>query len=664
MKTALKWTGIVLGVLIVAIILFAAFFDWNMLRGPIARQASAATGRTVRIDRDLKVHLLSWTPSATINGLKIGNPDWAGKENMAEVKGITVSVKLLPLLKGDVILPVLEIQQPRIYLVRQESGRANWDFGKKDKKESKPTKLPAIRRFIVDGGKLTILDEQRHLMFVGALNSSERAGRSNETAFRLEGKGALNREPFLLKVSGGPLINIQPDKPYPFDAEIRAGATHLTAKGQIAKPFDLGSFETTASVSGNDLADLYYLTALALPNTPPYSLKGQIRREGATFHVRNMVGKVGDSDLEGDMRVNTASGRPDVKADLRSKMLDLDDLGAIFGGAPKTGKGETASPKQKKIAQKMEASDRLLPDATLQVDRVRSMDATVHYRADAINITKIPLKEVLLDLTLDHGVMTIHPVQVTMPQGKLVADIRLDARKNVPISDMDARLNNIRLETLAGAKTPGGEAPLSGTLQARAKLHMTGNSVHRAASTADGTVTFVIPHGEIRAAFAELISVNAARGLGLLLSKDQQKTELRCAVANFPTQDGVMTAQPLVFDTEPTIVTGTGTINLKTEALDLDIEGKSKHFSVTHLMAPVTIGGHLRKPAIGIKPAKPAAQVAAAVALGVVLTPLASILPFVDPGLADDANCGALLAQAKQNGASTKAVAPAKSAKP
>ena len=39
---------------------------------------------------------------------------------------------------------------------------------------------------------------------------------------------------------------------------------------------------------------------------------------------------------------------------------------------------------------------------------------------------------------------------------------------------------------------------------------------------------------------------------------------------------------------------------------------------------------------------------AAGVAL--VLSPLAAILPFVDPGLGKDADCGALLAQAKAQG--------------
>jgi hypothetical protein len=55
----------------------------------------------------------------------------------------------------------------------------------------------------------------------------------------------------------------------------------------------------------------------------------------------------------------------------------------------------------------------------------------------------------------------------------------------------------------------------------------------------------------------------------------------------------------------------------------------------------------LEKPRIGIEPEKALAQAAAATALGTLLTPVAAILAFVDPGLAKNADCAALLSQAE-----------------
>jgi hypothetical protein len=52
-------------------------------------------------------------------------------------------------------------------------------------------------------------------------------------------------------------------------------------------------------------------------------------------------------------------------------------------------------------------------------------------------------------------------------------------------------------------------------------------------------------------------------------------------------------------------------------------------------------------PHVGVEPKKALVQVAAATALGVLLTPVASILAFVDPGLAKNADCAPLLEQAQ-----------------
>ena len=46
-----------------------------------------------------------------------------------------------------------------------------------------------------------------------------------------------------------------------------------------------------------------------------------------------------------------------------------------------------------------------------------------------------------------------------------------------------------------------------------------------------------------------------------------------------------------------------------------------------------------------------------AVALAVLLTPLAGVLPFIDPGLAKNADCASLLTEAQQKGAPVKASA-------
>jgi uncharacterized protein involved in outer membrane biogenesis len=644
-----------------AIVVFLVIFDWNWFRGPVGRLASARLNREVVITGDLRVHPWSFSPKVEAYGVRVAQPDWAAKADpkgspagsqMAKVDRIAVQIKLLPLLKGDVILPLLAIDRPDVRLLREASGRANWTFGD-PKAPQKPLKLPAIQHFIINDGQLRYEDQQRDIFFLGTVSSNEHATNDGRGKFVLEGKGQLNRAPFTALVTGGPLLNISPNRPYPFDAQVDAGSTHVTAKGDITKPFDLGRFETQVSVSGTDLNRLYALTGLALPNTPPYKISGHLSRKGERFDFNKLTGRVGDSDVSGDLFVLMGKERPYLEADLQSQRLDFDDLGSLVGAAPAVGRGETASAGQKVEAGKRDATQRLLPDATLQVERVKAMDAKVKYRALAVNAPGLPLKKVRAELTLEKGVLTLDPIAFTFSRGDLTGKIRLDANPKVPRTDLDLRLTNAKLEDFIPIQS-GGKPAIEGGVMARAKLTGYGNSVHRAASSANGQVTVVSPKGEIRQAFAELLGVNASKGLILLLSKDNRETSVRCAVADFSVKDGVMRANQIVADTGVVLAKGKGTIDLQNERLDLKIDGDSKKPRLVRLFIPITIRGPFLAPKVGLDTGGAVAQGGVAVALGTFLTPLAAILPFVTGGEAKDADCASLVAEARSDGAPVK----------
>jgi uncharacterized protein involved in outer membrane biogenesis len=127
-RHVLAWTGVTLGVLIGAVILALLLIDWNAMKGPIERMASERSGRTVKIAGDIDVRPWSWTPSIAVSGLTLGNPPWEAAKPMAKIERLQVQIKLLPLLKGDVILPRVELIHPEVYLHREASGRANWTF--------------------------------------------------------------------------------------------------------------------------------------------------------------------------------------------------------------------------------------------------------------------------------------------------------------------------------------------------------------------------------------------------------------------------------------------------------------------------------------------------------------------------------------------------------
>jgi uncharacterized protein involved in outer membrane biogenesis len=190
------------------------------------------------------------------------------------------------------------------------------------------------------------------------------------------------------------------------------------------------------------------------------------------------------------------------------------------------------------------------------------------------------------------------------------------------------------------------DSPLSGTLTGRVQLDGVGDSMHRVASSAHGTVSVVVPHGGFNQAFAELTGIDVGKGLGLLLTKKDSQAAIRCSVIDFQGNDGVFRAKTFFIDTTDVLIKGQGDVDLGTERLDLKLTGEPKHVRFTRLRSPITVGGTLADPSFGLDVKKLAVQGAVAAALGTVLTPVAAVLAFVDPGLAKDQNCAQALADA------------------
>lgn len=636
-----------LSALILLIVGFLVIFDWNWLRGPIGGLASAQLRRTVVLAGDLDVHPWSLTPRAEIHDLRIAQPDWAVKagarpgEQMATIGRLEASLQLPDLLRGRTVLGFVRVRHAKLHLIRDRDGRGNWEFGSRQK--GKSARLPAVRRLLIDRAELRLDDVQRKAVFRGVVSTEESTTGEGAGRFLLKGDGSLNRARFTARIEGEPLLDISPSRPYRFKARVEAGATRIAADGQIDRPFDLNRFGARFSLSGADMNDLYVLTGIVLPNTPPYRVSAGLVRDGGRWHLNKARGMIGESDIAGQLTVDTTDEKPYLTADLRSRRVDFDDLGAFFGTPTRQVAGETRSTPV--------VGGRLLPDATLQVDRIRAMNADVKYRADAVNAPGLPLRQVSLDLDLRDGVLKMNPISFSLDRGAISGTVVLNATGDVPYTDLDLRMTGGRIEDWVTTRVQNLPV-IEGALAARLKLSGSGNSVHRAASNANGSLTLVAPRGEVRQAFAELLGVNVSAGLIKLLSEDPKTTPLRCAVADFQVRNGVARSNRILADTGVVLVEGGGTINLEKETMNLRFEGDSKKPRLLRLFVPITVKGPLTKPAVGVETGQLVGQGGVAAGLAA-LNPFGAILAFVDPGLANDANCNTLVREGRRRGAPT-----------
>ena len=156
---------------------------------------------------------------------------------------------------------------------------------------------------------------------------------------------------------------------------------------------------------------------------------------------------------------------------------------------------------------------------------------------------------------------------------------------------------------------------------------------------------FVTPSGEVREAFAELTGINVTRGLGLLLTDDDSKIGVRCGVAQLPGAQRHRARAHHRVRHRDHADPGRGTVSLRDETLDLRLQGEPKEARLIrvaradHVDRPLAHARDRRRCGTRGRSRRHRRGARALVA------PIAAVLPFVDLGLAEDANCGALLAR-------------------
>jgi hypothetical protein len=617
-----KWLWVGLGVL--AIVTLGAigvltFLDSGYFRKTLIEYVAARTGRRVEVDGPLTVHFLSSSPSLTAERVTLGNPPWMPPGVMAQVGKLTLQFDF-PLPGRTSSVQKLEMTSATLHLVRDAAGRGNWQWSPPGTPRRGEGRL--IRSLSMPNARVELDDARRHLQFSGTISAQDVNGAAGDAPpLRIEGNGQLNGRPVQFTINADPLATATHDRPYGFSFVERSGDTQLTGSGHLLQPFDPGVLDTTFDASGASLRELYFLVGISLPETAPFTLTGTLARRGPRSEFRQLLARFGKSDVQGNVLTHVVDGHPRFDADVHSGLLRFADLGRH---------GADGSPVR------VVPSKFVVPDAQLPLQGLRNRNWVVRYQADSIEMRGQSLHAFATDATGDQGVLAAPAFTATFNEAQLTGSVKIDAKDDSPKTDLDLKIKGLELSHFLqkGLIKP----PFGGALQARIQVTGRGNSLHEFASSANGMVTAVLPHGSMRASLAELTGINL-RGIGLKFSKSEEEASVRCAIASFQAKDGTLSANRLIVDTEPVVITGNGAIHLDSETLDLTLHGQPRDAQLVRMRSPIYVRGSLRHPEFGVNRAQLVAQAGEAVALGVVLTPIAAIIAFADPGLAKDGQC-------------------------
>lgn len=653
MKKLLKIILCTLGIAILLIGLgtglAAVFFDWNRLQGPIIQVLNERSGRTVEINGDIDVDL-SMTPQIGISGITLSNADWARNSQMFKAEKLAFSIRLRELLHRRVVLPEIILTKPEIDLERNAANQANWVFDEgviadaavPDDRGS----FPIIGRLIIEDGRMQYRDANRDFDFVAQLASIRGKGRqpgAYDESISVKAKGQAQGKPLDMTLIAGSLIDLRDeDQLYPVDFKMVSGDTHIALKGHIDQPLALRGLDLTLQLRGPNLERLYALTGIPLPDSPPYQLTGKLQHTTGKWRVQSLAGSVGDSDISGNLEVHTADERLTFIAELESSLLDFDDLGPFIGMPPSTGKGETVSEEQAQQAAAQKQSSKMIPDDNFDLTKLREADAQVKLRAKKVLAPDLPIDDLFVDLQLKDGVLKMQPLKFGLANGELDSQIVMDANEEKIKWDYDVKLREFRLDEFMRSQTL--KDAVGGQLGGRIQMSSVGNSMHETAANGNGRMEMVLAGGRLSNLAIELIGLDVAESLGLLISGSERSVPLRCAVGDLIIEDGQLSSRILVVDTSDTRINGELAANLETERFQLRIEPKPKDPSLFSSRTPINVQGSFKDISVRPDVGNLALRTGAAVALGTIATPAAALLAFLEPGLGEDADCAGLLA--------------------
>ncbi|HLT98454.1 MAG TPA: AsmA family protein [Burkholderiaceae bacterium] len=659
MTRATRWllwaaAGLI-GVLLVLIVIIATF-DWNRLRPWVEEKAGDALQRPVSIQGDLDVDWQwrsGWLPWPHISGhdIVVAHPEgFAGTgEHMARIDYLGLSVNPLPLLKRHVEIPRLEIGQSRVFLQRNQQEQTNWIYQRRkkdnDDKQGWTVDLQSIALKRVD---LQVVDEMRKLDMTTRFNSLD----TDEGGYGMdwESSGTYNETEVGGSGKVGGLLSLRDgSKPFPMQGEVSFGETRIAVEGSMSVPKGLASVDVRLKLAGSSLADLNALFGLALPGTPPFvtegRLLGMLEGEEDRWRYEDFTGTVGDSDLRGTVEYRVGPERPLLVGELASDLLHFRDLGPLIG-ADTSRKDVPDRPKRDDDAERRaQPKGKVLPVARIGSETWELMDADVKFKGKRIvQNENLPLDDIEAHVLLKDRVLSFEPLNFGVAGGTLSNTIHIDGRGEVLQGEMVTEARGLKLKQLF----PGAESMNAsfGQLHGNAKLKGAGDSIASLLGSSSGNLSLALSRGTISRFLMEAAGLNVANVIFVKLFGDEQ-VMLECLVADFSVNNGVMKTRAFVLETEDAVVTMEGVISLKKETLDLDIKPQNKTLRIFTLRSPLYAKGTFKNPDVGVQAAPVAARAGAAIALGVVATPLAALVPLLNVGTGDEGECASVRGKKK-----------------
>lgn len=629
-RRLMLWGGLPL----LAVVLLVLFWSWAWFIPLAERQASAALGRQVRIgDLDLN---LGRVTEVVVSDLRVSNPEGYPEEPpFAAVPRLSLRVDVWEYLRNRrIVIPEIAVERPEVRLVSRAEGDNNYTFGSDAPAEAEPAQEPGPQPEI---GTLRIAGGVVHAN-LAPLKADMRVAvdtehpESEPARLHARAEGTYAAQPITGELRGGAVLSLRDaENPWPVQLDLANGPTRVALQGTVRDPLRFAGADLRLKMSGPDMSLLSPLTGVVVPATPPYEISGKLDYADRAIRFTDMEGRVGRSDLSGDIALDPRPARPVVNATLRSRRVDLTDLAGFIGGAPE-GKPKPAQNR-----------GRVLPDTPVNMPRLQAADVHLTYDAGQIRGRSIPLDDMHAKLDIVDGGIALHPLRFGVGRGRIEGNFDFAPVDGGGLrAKGEVKFQRVDLSRLMGV-TPMGEG--QGAIGGTARIETQGRSFAEMLGRGDGAVTLGMAGGNLSALLVDLSGVQLGNAILSALGLPA-RTRVQCFVADLGLRRGVLSTRTVLLDTEDSLISGRGDINLGEERLDYALRTEAKNFTVGSLPTDILIGGTFSNPRVRPELVELGARAGAAIGLGIIALPLA-ILPTIQFGIGEDDRCEGLVRRAR-----------------
>ena len=618
-----KWLlGIIL-ILVVAVLvggfIFLKTFDLNKYKSLVEKIAYEQTGRKLSINGEANLGI-SLIPTLVINDVAFANADWASHPNVAVIGSLELKISIMPLLKKQIVVDKVVLNNAKIYLQTTSSGENNWTFTPVAAPKSNEVKTSFVSGgWLISSANAAEVETQAPA-FLGTLSDiSINSVSISDSSVEYE---AASAKPMIVTINSLTFSTQSINSPMNVSWDVSIDG--MNSKGQAITGSLAGLFDSQSPWPVD--AEIEALNVKAKVKADLYDIMNKLRAK-FSFNVYNPAGNfnapettliadgkadlqtvalnisslnVADNLIKGSVSADISGKIPSAVADLTSDKIDLRTL---------TPQSPLAS-KLPSLISTAEAST-YVPNDRIPFDLLKTADADLKLAVktlivnDAMTINDLNLKG-----QLKNGNLNIEPLQLRIGDGTINVNATVNAAAQsltLKVNTKDLILQQLHQEfAVKGNKdfgiVSGGKSEIFADLQGK------GATYRSLADSMTGQVIAIVNQSELQTGELSFLNGNFVSQLLSALKIDTKKVEevsLKCAVVRADINKGKINfPKGIAVDSDKMTLVSNGSVNLPDDKLSLSLNAYRNGIADAGIVQALTnlveIKGTLQQPKIGL----------------------------------------------------------------